>query len=424
MRSGNHSLIFFLMTMLCILYFTACNGSTRSSIPVTGLYVPEMANLDATMLNILEKWDIPGAAVGVVKDGRLVYSRGFGYACKESGEPVQPHSMFRIASVSKTITGVTVMKLVQDGLLDIDSPVFGQNGILNDPEYSNIADQRVYGITVRNLLQHTGGWNSSLGYDPQYDLVNIANAMGVLPPADGKSIIRYMLQRPLDFDPGTEYHYSNLGYNILGRVIEKASRSLMSYDAYVKSVILDPLGADKMRIAGNLKQDRALNEVCYYDIPGDTVPSIYGTGEEVPHSYGGLHFKAMDSHGGWIASTTDLLRFMTAVDGFDTRPDILNKSTIALMTTKPSTITSNYAMGWVVDDSNNWYHTGALETGTATILVRKNNGIEYAVLFNRLPLDQSDPLNSLKAFFDEFKQMVEGAISEVTIWPSHDLFSE
>ncbi|MBM4140047.1 MAG: beta-lactamase family protein [Nitrospira sp.] len=424
MRNGNHSLIFFLVTILCILCFTACNDNTRSSIPVTGLYVPEMANLDATMLNILEKWDIPGAAVGVVKDGRLVYSRGFGYACKESGEPVQPHSMFRIASVSKTITGVTVMKLVQDGLLDIDSPVFGQKGILNDPEYSNIADQRVYGITVRNLLQHTGGWNSSLGYDPQYDLVNIANAMGVPPPADGKSIIRYMLQIPLDFDPGTEYHYSNLGYNILGRVIEKASRSQMSYEAYVKSVILDPLGADKMRIAGNLKQNRALNEGCYYDIPGDTVPSIYGTGEEAPHSYGGLHFRAMNSHGGWIASTTDLLRFMTAVDGFDTRPDILNKPTIALMTTKPSTIVSNYAMGWVVDDANNWYHTGALETGTATILVRKNNGIEYAVLFNRLPLDQSDPLNSLKAFFDEFKQMVEGAISEVTSWPSHDLFSE
>ena len=114
------------------------------------------AVIDSTVNAFREKWGIPGISVAIAKDGRLIYAKGMGLADTATMEPVTPHSLFRIASCSKTITAIGIMKLIQDKRLGIDDTVFGNTGILDG--YKNIPDERILKITVKNLLQQTVGW--------------------------------------------------------------------------------------------------------------------------------------------------------------------------------------------------------------------------------------------------------------------------
>ncbi|MGM0530983.1 MAG: serine hydrolase domain-containing protein, partial [Bacteroidota bacterium] len=104
---------------------------------------PEIAEHEEKIREFLGKWNIVGASVAITKNERLIYSKGFGYADKEDKEPVQPKHLFRVASVSKLITAVAIMNLKEEGKLDFNDQVFGEDGILNDPEFQNIRDSRV-----------------------------------------------------------------------------------------------------------------------------------------------------------------------------------------------------------------------------------------------------------------------------------------
>ena len=402
-----------------------CAGSDHHRSDATGRAVPELACMDDATSRFIRRWDIPGASLAIARRGRLVYARGFGFADRAAHERVEPESRFRLASVSKTVTAVAIMKLVEQGRLALDQQVFGPGGILDAPEYSEILDERVHRITLQDLLQHSSGWDSSLGYDPQYDLLQIASTMGVPPPADGPTIIRYMLRhRRLDVEPGTEYHYSNFGYNILGRIIEKVSGT--TYEAHVRSEILDPVGIAGMCIAGDLLRDRRVDEVYYHDMPDwPLAQSVYGTGERVPESYGGLHFKAMDAHGGWVATATDLMRYASALEGFSGHRRLLRAETLQTMTTvapEMKAADSTYALGWVVYEDGRWGHSGALTTGTFTYLGRRPDGVQWALLCNRLPVDVGNVSGSLGDFMkDAEKTLLEG-LAEVKTWPDHDWF--
>jgi len=89
----------------------------------TGEPVPEMVNVDEIFSNFMNDWNVPGGSIAIVRDGRLVYARGFGYADRESDELVQPHHLFRIASISKPITSIAIMKLIDQGLINVDAKV-------------------------------------------------------------------------------------------------------------------------------------------------------------------------------------------------------------------------------------------------------------------------------------------------------------
>ena len=382
----------------------------------TGVFVPEMVNVDAVFSNFMNDWNIPGGSIAIVKDGRLVYARGFGYANKESQELVQPHHLFRIASISKPITSIAIMKLIDQGQLNIDAKVFGMDGILNNSDYSTILDSRVKNITVRHLLQHTSGWDFIDGRgDPMFYNSYIAWQMGEEPPVGPVTIIKFMLTtQTLDNEPGTQYFYSNFGFCILGRVIEQVSGQ--NYENYVKTELLNPLGISEMQVGRTLYENKAPNEVKYYNFPGSSLAySIYGTGERVPWPYGGFHLEGRDANGGWIASAIDLVRLLVAVDGFDTKPDILSQSSIQLMTTS-SNANSYYGLGWRVNRWNNWWHSGSLP-GTSSILVRTANGLGWAVLFNTRPSNWRD-------FTPPMDKMVWEAIRGIDKWPTHDLFEQ
>jgi CubicO group peptidase (beta-lactamase class C family) len=375
-----------------------------------------MASYNRVIEQLMEKWGIPGGSIAVSKDGRLVLAKAYGTADRERNLPVQPESLFRIASVSKTITAVAVLKLVEEGKLDLEAKAFKLLDNLKPPS-GKAVDPRIYNITIRQLLQHSAGWDGDKSFDPMFSPTKAAVEVGATQPATSDTIVRYMLGQQLDFDPGSQYAYSNFGYCVLGRIIEKVTGQ--SYYDYVMDNILRPAGATSMRLGKSLENERYDGEVRYYDYEGAPMAlSVFPGSLIVPWPYGGFDIEAMDAHGGWIATATDLLRFVTALDG----GKLIKSDSLAVMVSHPAAplwqgSSYYYGMGWLVRPSGvsaNWWHTGSLP-GTYSIVVRTSNGFAWAALFNTRPKDAD-------AFSKELDNALWDAYSGVTSWPTNDLF--
>jgi len=361
-------------------------------IPQTGRTSPSLAPIDDMVLSFLREHDLPGAGVAIARRGKVLYARGFGYADMDTHEPVQPDSLFRIASLSKPVTAVAVLQLVQAGKLALDTRVVdvlrvrAPRGKRRDP--------RLRAVTIRHLLQHTAGWDRSKSFDPMFRSARIAKELRVPAPAGPQHVIRYMFGRRLDFDPGERKAYSNFGYCVLGRVIEKLTGR--SYEDHVQRSVLAPLGVTRMRIGATRLQGRAEGEVCYHTRYAETGPSVFESdlGKRVPVQYGSWCLEAMDAHGGWIASAVDLVRFASSLDD-DAQTRVLSRESVRTMFAPPAEPVSRdaqgklepayYACGWQVrpktaGNENTW-HNGSL-AGTSTLLVRRHDGFCWAVLFN------------------------------------------
>ena len=371
----------------------------------------EFAGVEKTVNSFLRKWSIAGASIAIAKDGKLIYAHGFGYADTASKTEAQPYSQFRIASISKLVTAVGVMKLQEEGKLALTDSVFGSKGILNDTFYGEPKDKRVYKINVAELLSHEAGWTQRYG-DQMFMPLVVAEKMGVKPPVDTKTIVKFALEKRLQYIPGTGKAYSNLGYSILGLVIEKVSG--MSYEDFCRKTILEPLGIYDMKIAGNLPSEKAPFEVTYYE-PADVVlkPSIYGTGEMVTPSYGGNDIRALGAAGAWVATAPDLMRLLLAVDGFKTRPDILTDQSIRFMTENDNGFAPVGWKGTVMDGT--WWRTGSFP-GSTGMMKRQSDGISWVVLFN------SSAWNGPE-IYSYISNMMNHAISKIDFWPDYDLFS-
>jgi CubicO group peptidase (beta-lactamase class C family) len=170
------------------------------------------------MTGLMEKWNLPGGQVAVARNGRLVLSRGYGYGDVERKEPVQPDSLFRIGSVSKTFTTVAILKLLESGQIHLKDKAFRRLSDLKPPK-GGVVDPRMYEITIQQLLQHEGGWESHDALELPWSRMAAAT-LGRADPPECATIIRYALSIPLDFTPGTKSNYSNFGFCVLGRVIE------------------------------------------------------------------------------------------------------------------------------------------------------------------------------------------------------------
>ena len=213
------------------------------------------------------------------------------------------------ASLSKTITAVAVLQLVQGGRLKLDDkvlPILGDIG----PRPDRITDPRVHDITVRHLLQHSGGFDRDRSGDVVFlpDAAEAARRQGGPLPPDCPTIMRDTLERKLDFAPGERFAYSNIGYCVLGRVIERVTGA--PYEAHVRQHVLAPIGAARMKVGRTLQP--AEGEVTYYDYRGaKEVRAMPGLGLTfAPQPYGAFAVETMDSYGGWIGSPVDYLRFI------------------------------------------------------------------------------------------------------------------
>lgn len=423
----------------CLAVLLACGGEPTTppvsppatppaEILISGAAVPGMGSFDQIITDLMRKHAIPGGAVAVLRDGKLIYARGFGYADVENKTPVQPDALFRIASVSKPITSAAIMKLVEEGKLKLDDRVAPFIAHLT-PAPGATVDPRWEQITIRHLLNHTGGWDRTKpngGFDPIDRPAIAAAAVNAPAPASAETLIRYMKGMPLDFNPGEKFAYSNFGYIILGRVIERLSG--MPYGEYVRARVLQPVGANRTQQGKSRMRDALADEVKYYmpwepglGMTAPLVPSVFPGEGTVPFNYGGFHLEAGDASGAWVSSTIDLLRFLAGVDGRASRPDILSAGLVAEMIGSGATVCASgacyYAAGWFVRPTQgdaSWWHGGTLP-GTTAMLVRTHHNFSLVGLFNARSLTAN-----LEA---ELDAALWNALAGVTSFPTHDLFS-
>jgi N-acyl-D-amino-acid deacylase len=395
-------------------------------VSVTGPADDRLSSFDELMTSFVKKRKVPGAALAVTHGGKLVYARGFGHADVEKKEPVAPAALFRVASVSKPVTAVAVLRLAESGRPKLEDKLLDHVEFRPHLEPGAKLDPRWKQVTILQLLQHTGGWDRDQSFDPIGIPWEIARSLGIKPPVRPEHIVRYMMGKPLDFDPGRRDAYSNFGYLLLGRVIEAVSGR--PYETYVREQVLAPLGVKDMWLGKALLEGRRRGEVRYYDPKGRTGPALYGAhvGEKVPVQYGADNFEAYEAHGGWVASAIDLVRFAAAFDAPARCPILMEKS-IAILWARPEGVAgaekagrpreAYYGCGWEVRPVGkkgrvNAWHAGYIP-GSEALLVRRCDGLTWAVLFN------TD--GGRKSLADAIDPLVHDAADKVREWPARDL---
>lgn len=313
--------------------------------------------VDRTVQDFMQQYQIPGLSIAIAKDEEILLAKGYGFADLKKKIPVNITHKFRIASISKPITSAAIQLLREQGKLTLEDKVFGSKGILKD--VFPVKNKYIEQISIRNLLEHTAGkeWTNN-NNDPMF----------LKPELSQAALIRWVLEnRPLTSPSGTEYAYSNFGYCLLGRVIEKLSGS--KYPSFVRKHFFEKVNANSFAI-GNKRPANTLFEVRYY--------------ADKPENAYGFPVARMDAHGGWVSSAIDVLKFSMSVDGRG--KELLNKESIRLMTAATA-LNKNYALGWNVNQYNNWWHIGGL-SGTAAILVRTEHGYNWAILLNKNSSDK------------------------------------
>ncbi len=387
------------ITLLLVLFIVfSCSSSDDATTPINNPPTSQvdMASVDTKVAAFMTTYNIPGASLAISKNGKLVYVKGYGKANVASNENVTPNHLFRLASVSKSYTGIAIMKLIQDGQFTLESNVFGPSGILGNDYGTLPLNSNVLNMKVKHLLQHTSGsWGSATGGD----------VIDQYPSYTYKQLFDWILDtRPNPNTPGTTYDYTNVGYSLLGRIIEKKSGK--TYINYIKQDILAPIGITTTDIAGKTEAEQKPNEVKYY-----------GQGNDAPFTYA-IAFPRRDADGGLIATATDVLKLITATDGFTTRPDILNPATITSYTT-PSSVNTGYANGIGIWSAENvWYNYGSLP-GTRTGFMRHNNGMCVALLLN----SRVDPSSNENPFVYAMQDLILDFVKNSSYnWQNIDQF--
>lgn len=295
--------------------------------------------------------------------------------------PMDPHTCLRVASVSKTITAVAVLRLVEAQKLRLEDKMFPMicgryNRRFDAGEATQkfcVKDTRVFDITIRHLLQHTsGGWGNShavvIAMDEclsQEDLIE-----------------RVFADHELDQNPGDSFMYSNFGYCLLGRVIEfivngdRQENSQLTYEQFIQQDILHCCGiAPGPHIEKLVDDDHSSGSsgAQYYisePLKSDECSSISNpTYSLMPARLHVSQISLMDSHGGWVFSTHDLVLFAAALK----LGRLLNMESVAMMSTPPECSNGcGYAMGWLTNSHAIW-HNGILQ-GTGSLLVSSSIG--------------------------------------------------
>ena len=327
--------------------------------------------VDDAVSGFMAQYGVPGAALAVSVEEKMVYSKGYGKANVENDIDVSPDHLFRIASISKVFTATAILKLVDDGLVSLDEPVFGPEGILGGDFGTAVLTEDELDITVDDLLLHaSGGWGTSTGGDP----------IDYQPNLGASDFIEYVLNNwSLSNAPGEVFSYSNMGYWLLARIIEE--RSGEPYEAYLKG-LLSPLGINSFEVTNFREDDLGANEVHYYGAEGDA-PYIFTIASR------------RDGDAGVVISAPDLLRFLCAIDGAPERPDLLTSGSTALLS--ETTELSNLGRGLAVwPEQQLTYFTGSLPGNRSWMMIAEN-GHTATIVLNMRRTDTSAFDNDLQS---------------------------
>lgn len=361
-RGLRTSLTISLTTAAIAALLSACGGNSDNRLPVdiiketmTPLSPAVLARIDAYAQAQMRSQHIPGMTIVVTREGKPVLKKGYGVANMTTGAPATPDTVYRIASLTKQFTASAIMVLVQEGRLTLEQPV---------SSLFPTAPASWKDITVRHLLNHTSG----LQRDLSPDLLALVD-LHQLPPIDQQ--IALAGAAPLDAPTGSAYAYSNVGYHVLGFVIEKVTGQY--YADFMQQRFFGPLG---MRSADVIRTARAVPAMAAgYTWDGASIkPALTLT----------MTPGMIEAEGGLQMSAVDLARWDAAIAG----ERFLSKASLAQMWA-PSRLDSGravpYGLGWALDTINARpfvQHSGQLEGFTSQFSRHAGEGFSVIVMTN------------------------------------------
>ena len=362
---------------------------------------PQLEDMENKIKRYLLRWEINGAQIAVTRNDSLLYVKGFGWADLEKKQEMQPSNIMRLASVSKLLTAVGVMRLAEAGTLKLSDHVFGPKGILNDTAFTNaIKDQRYLDITVEQLLRHKAGFTTGAG-DPMFSTRYIMMQNRLTTPPDNNTLMKILLKRRLGFTPGTAKRYSNVGYTLLSMIIEKKTR--MSYEDYMRKFVFEPAGCYDFHIAGSYEKDRRRNEVKYYMHKGsEPVYEYNNSGRMVEKCYGENDIPNLKGAGAWCASAAELSRLVASIDLLPGVKDILSKKSVEFMTREMPD--HDFSIGWnFCPKGRPWIRTGSL-SGTSALVLRYPDGECWILITNTSTWKGHGFSNDTMRLFERLRQ--------------------
>ena len=335
---------------------------------------------DEKLKKFVEETQVPGLSISISQQGSLVFSKGYGYSDLEAKTPVDPsRSMFRIGSVSKTVTAAGLAKLYEDGLVDLDAPI---------QKYVPIWPDKGAEITLRMLAGHLAGIRHYKGLEfmsnQKYE--DVVDGLGIF------------IDDPLINKPGTEYSYSSYGWNLISVAMENAAApeasflSDVSFLSYMQNEVFDALAMN------NTVPDHADREIenrvsFYQKQNGKVVKAPY-----VDNSY-------KWAGGGFIGTTEDLCKFGQAHMKAGYLKDSTLKEWMASQKTSDGKAT-NYGIGWRTFErpsGNTFYgHSGGSVGGITYFLIHKPSETVLAITGNM------DPLNYGGLQFELMEMFIDG----------------
>lgn len=294
---------------------------------------PDFTRAETALTRFLRENEVHAATFAVSRGGELLYDRAFGFADAALTQPLTPSARMRIASISKPMTAAAVRTLVREGKLRLDDPVVKY---LPKPSFPPPRDPRWSRITIAQILDHKGGWDRGMAGDPMFQDRRIKEDLqeDTITPA---IVVRWMLGRDLQFNPGERSAYSNFGYCLLGVVVEQITHQ--PYRDEMRRSVFNPAGMRTITLSSSRPEQRAAGEI-WYDF-----------GRE------GEHFliEPMEAHGGWVCTAADLTRFL---DHFWINGEPRSGGT------------------------GTWAFYGSLP-GTTSVAVQRPDGLNYAILLNK-----------------------------------------
>lgn len=362
---------------------------------------PQLEDMENKIKRYLLRWEINGAQIAVTRNDSLLYVKGFGWADMEKKQEMQPSHIMRLASVSKLLTAVGVMRLAEVGALKFSDHVFGPKGILNDTAFTNaIKDQRYLDITVEQLLRHKAGFTTGAG-DPMFSTRYIMMQNRLTTPPDNNTLMKILLKRRLGYTPGTAKRYSNVGYTLLSMIIEKKTR--MSYEDYMRKFVFEPAGCYDFHIAGSYEKDRRKNEVKYYMHKGsEPVYEYNNSGRMVEKCYGENDIPNLKGAGAWCASAAELSRLVASIDLLPGVKDILSKKSVEFMTREMPD--HDFSIGWnFCPKGRPWIRTGSL-SGTSALVLRYPDGECWILITNTSTWKGHGFSNDTMRLFERLRQ--------------------
>lgn len=388
--------------MTILLGFSFTPHSSWNTIPSSGKsYHTIEKDIDKLVREAMGK-EIPGLTVAVSKKGKMVYSKGFGYANFEKKTKMKRFHKSRIGSVSKILTALGIMKLTEEKEdFDINRKVYFDGGVLPQQAYRDAIKKgaKKYNkpkswyksMRLKHLLSHT------VGYDWSGDRPGAAQEFGL--PEDDITyghIHQFMLMdRELTDQPGTKYQYSNHALGLCGHIIN--STTDVPYGIYIDEKILQPLGLSGKIVKNKKEWDKNDAYPHRYDEETKKIETL-----DWEETEGGL--STVSAAGGWSAAAESMIRLMVATDKRANHKDILKKETIDLMEKRPyPNVSNSHAIGWGYGrDGLKLSHGGSIKGGRAYIVKFKEglisttgvdlSDINVAICANARPFDDIQDL--------------------------------